>query len=261
MIYDNLFYKNNNYILTRQSQGFIEIDHVKIDIPLKLLAQNAIQPEDTLDRMLIANLRINKIMAEYEMLRQTAVELLSNIKSYSSGRVFNAPKGKNNRPVNRIKSHKSGQVSNAPKTGQVSNAPKKKKINKPVSIEAEKKRLNEIHIAINRMEMPTFSESLGDNIIVSDIHSGMTSGGENVSERFQYQNNNIDARKVQTRQVDLELNLQREALMRERATQLPWIFKVFLKVWNYVLTHRVEIILYSMFILLAVFFISLRVGR
>jgi len=77
-LYDNFFYNDINNFLIKRVDGFISADQIEINIPLKILARDAIYPENSIDRMLLANLRIKKLISEYMELQKKARLILQN---------------------------------------------------------------------------------------------------------------------------------------------------------------------------------------
>ncbi len=229
-LYDNFVSTDPVYFLSRGDNAFVSIDQISIEMPLKLLSKNNIIPENALDRMLVSNLRIKAIVEQYEQLQQQALALL-NTQQTAAG-----PKGGD-------KNVGIGETASN---------------NIAVDIKNEKQKLGQILRGISQSTDLSPKELGKDPIIVSDTYFF---GGKSHQAGVQAPPDDAGMPYSGTRQFDADLSRQSNVLLNQPDASLPWIFDRILKFWKYVLDHRIEIITYLMFVLLAGFFVSLRVKK
>jgi len=73
-----------------------------------------------------------------------------------------------------------------------------------------------------------------------------------------------DSSKVAKNIVDfkkIDGDMGRQIIGRKENSELPWVFRFFLKILNYILMNRVEVILYMIFIAVIGCFIALLIRR
>lgn len=228
-LYDNFVYDDPVYFFSRGQDGFVFVDQVFVDMPLRLLSKNNIIPENAIDRMLASNLRIKAIVEKYDQLQQQALALL-----------------------------KTQQTAAGPKGGQKNvGIGETASNNIAVDIKNEKQKLGQILRGISQSTDAPAKELDSDAILISDSYfpgrKSHETGGQSLPDDSGLPYGGI-------RQFD-DLSRQSNVLLNQPDDSLPWIFDRFLKFGKYVLGHHIEIITYMMSILLAGFFVSLRVKK
>lgn len=229
-LYDNYFYIHENSFLTRKINGFIPVDQIQINMPLKILSRTLIYPADSVDRLLLANLRIKDLVSEYSALQKKSQSIF------------------NDNPVAGTGGRRS-----------INSAVKEK--NRLESIEYEKEKINKKIININRLSSVSQEDGLSEKAL-SVILDGD-------AENRQISTLNMtadpkDSSRIAQRALDLEkkdIDMGRQILVRKENSELPWIFNLFLKILNYMLMNRLEVILYIIFAAVAGYFISLQIRR
>ena len=225
-LYDNFVYDDPVNFLSRGHNAFVCVDQINIEMPLKLLSKNNIIPEDAIDRMLVSNLRIKAIVEKYKQLQAQAHDLLHT--------------------------HQEAGGSKVPGGGETASG------SIAVDIKREKQKLGQILRGISQSTDSSPKDLSKDPIVVSDTYYW---GGKSQQSDGQAPPDDSGMPYGGTRQFDADLSRQSNVLLNQPDASLPWIFDRFLKFWKYVLDHRIEIITYMMFILLAGFFVSLRVKK
>ena len=221
--YDNFFFDNPHCFLVKKIPGFVSADQVQISIPLKILARNSIYPENSIDRMLLANLRMKKLTTEYLQLQKKARLILQG----SLVATIEKPGGK------KELDQENGRVDN---------------------IEGEKEKINEQLFNIDRLSR--FSRDMvssGDTLFVD--------GTDPLPETLVYGSASSNGRGKDPDRIKPNIATTRQIFTRSENTELPWVFNFLLKTINYILNNRVEIILDMIFIATIGFFISLKVRK
>ncbi len=77
-LYDNFFSGSSENYLSKKKGSFIFADQIKINIPMNILIQDSIYPENSIDRMMLANLRAKKLFDEYSELQKRARSVLQD---------------------------------------------------------------------------------------------------------------------------------------------------------------------------------------
>jgi len=229
-LYDNFVYTDPVYFLSRGQDGFVFVDQVFVDMPLRLLSKKNIIPENAIDRMLVSNLRIKAIVEKYKQLQIQAMALLQ------TNRAADSPKS-------------------VPENGITNKNPSGKRTD---DIQKEKQKLGRILRGITQSTNVPAKKSAGDPIIVSDTYF---SGGKSPQPGSRNLTDDAKISSGSSQPFDADFSRPANVLLNQPDTSLPWIFDRFLKIWKFVLEHRIEIITYMMFILLAGFFVSLRVKK
>jgi len=229
-LYDNFVYADPVNFLTRGHDAFVCVDQITVEMPLKLLSQNNIMPEDALDRMLVTNLRVKAIIEKYEQLQQQALVLLH------PGQAGAGQQG----------ARKGGGTGETQSRGSA------------VDIRKEKQRLGKILQGISQSTDSLPKGPGSGPIIVSDTYPA---GGKNPGSETRSSPGDAGMPYSSTAQVDADFSRQSNILLNQPDAGLPWIFDRFLKSWKFVMDYRIEIITYMMLFLLVGFFISLRVKK
>ncbi|MCF6246209.1 MAG: hypothetical protein L3J69_02490 [Desulfobacula sp.] len=227
-LYDNLVSKTSSFFLSKKIDKFISFDQIEINIPLRFLSKNLITAEDSMDRMLTSNLRIRQILFEYQKIKNRAESLLRN-------RDVIHAETKNKKPL------KSSETT-------------------ANSIEDQITKLENIIININRSGLVPSGGFDTDGILSFDFNASL---GQNVSDA-QYRNFyplSSQGGQKQFNTIESEFRVESRTLSNQDAGQLPWIFDVFLKLINYMMSNRVEIMLYAMFLVLIGLLVSLKVRK
>jgi hypothetical protein len=223
-LYDNFFHTTTNDVLVKKKKGFIAADQVDVHMPLKILARGSIYPENSIDRLLLANLRIKNLMSEYTKLQKKARLILLDqtmIPAKTDDR----------------------QVDNQERGGSD-------------TIEDEKAILNKKLFNINRLSRLT-----QDDIIFIENYSSLKNKIISSSRPFSYvagATAQIDHTPDRAR---APVNTVRQNFTGQDHSELPGVFSFLIAVLNYLLTNRVEIILYMIFACLVGFIISLYLRR
>jgi len=230
-LHDNFFFNNTNSFLVEKNNNFIHADEIKINVPLAILARNSIYPEDSIDRILLANLRIKKLISEYNELQKKAKLILQDNKMPGTGKIHN------------------------------SKANSKEK-EKTVSIESEREKINKKLFNISRLAKLTQADTLSDETIFLEDFSKLKNNLTNPLQNIIV--DNIGFAKVIEGNPELgetQIDTGMPVILKNDKNALPWIFRIFLKILNYAIGNRVEIILYMIFITIIGYFIALQVKQ
>lgn len=224
-IYDNFFSDNADSILVKKIEGFISADQIEINIPLKILARDSIYPKNSIDRMLLASLRVKKLISEYMGLQEKVrLLVLGNT-------------------VARIRK------TNDTEKGYINN------------IKSEKDNIHEQLLTINRRINLTQDDVLTNNTLYIENRSDLKdktillveAGPDNTGASAKNENNSY------LTTADVNTKGPRHTVNED--SQLPWGLNFFWEIFNYLLNNRIEIILYMIFIAAIGFFISVKVKR
>lgn len=229
-LYDNFSYNDSKKIFIKKMDGFICADQIEINIPLNILAMGAIYPENSIDRLLLANLRIKNLILEYEELQKRAQLLLQD--SNMAG-------------IRKINDKATG---NKEKKGMD-------------NIESEKEKIDKKIFNINRLSRLVQNDTSSDEVIFFENYSNMKNKTISSSENFSFFAESSGPGKNNSGLVKTQIDIGMQTLTKKENTELPWIFNLFLKILNYALNNRVEIILYMIFIALIGYFISLQIKQ
>ena len=229
-LYDNYFFKNTNSFLIKKIDGFISVDQVKINIPLKILVRDSIYTENSIDRMLLANLRIKKLILEYTKLQKKAQLLLQDSKMAGMRKINN-------------------KITKDKETDKIGN------------IESEKDKINKKLFNINRLSRLVQDDTSSNSSIFFENYAELKNKMNPSSKAPSYFTESSAINKNNLDFVHTDINTTRQIYTRKDNSQLPWVFKFFLKILNYILNNRVEIILYIIVIAVTGYFISFQVRR
>lgn len=227
-LYDNFFDINTNSFLVKKIDGFISVDQVKLNIPLKILARGSIYPENSIDRMLVANLRIKSIVSEYRAVQRKAQFMLQGL------RVTGLEK-KDTRSSIAMKSMN--------------------------NIESENEKIKKKIFNINRLSSLSLDVDSSNEAIVIKDRSDLQNATEPILKSIFYNTDSLKGKNNNSALLQTNRNAGMPVLIRQENRELPWAFNLFLKILNYVLNNRVEFIFYMTFIAAAGFFISLQMKR
>jgi len=229
-LYDNYFYNHKNSFLTKKNNGFVYVDQIKINISLKILARISIYPEASIDRLLLANLRIKDLVSEYLDLQK------------KSQLIFN-----------------DNYVAETREIQGINHSDKVK--DRLESIEDEKKKINEKILNINRLG------SMPQEDILSKETLSVVLDADKRNKQILSLNMAADVKdssKVVKSIVDfkkIDGDMGRQIIDRKENSELPWVFRFFLKILNYMLMNRIEVILYMIFIAVVGYFIVMLIRR
>lgn len=222
-LYDNFSSNSSENHLTKKRKGFIFADQIKINIPMNILIQDSIFPDNSIDRMMLANLRAKKVFDEYTELQKKARLIIQN----------------NTLPVEK-KDEKKNPV---PMDENMNIDEKNEAIQKTMS------HVNVLGFILKEVESGQPPLILEHQSSVNDEFNSPT---KNFSDSLSTGNTENAGRTVKTGQQDLS---------RKNNRELPWILNGLLKLLNYIVNNRLEIMLYMIFITMVVFLISLKIKK
>jgi len=228
-LHDNYLYSNTNSFILKRTKGFIFADQIEINIPLKILARDSIYPENSIDRLLLANLRVKKLILEYMELQKKTQFILQE-KTMATARETN-PKMIDNRGDKEVD-----------------------------NIEAEKEKINKKLFNIKRLSRTTQDDVLSNEAIFVADYSLLKNRTNTSLTTISYFSDFI-TRIDDNPDIDNADITAKQIFTNKKKNSLPWIFKVFLKILNYILNYRLEIILYSTAIVIVGYFIILHIRR
>ena len=116
-------------------------------------------------------------------------------------------------------------------------------------------------ININRLSKLTQDDTSSEAMIFFENHASLKNKISPSSEIISFSTDSSDAGKDNSDLEKANINMERQLFTRKGNSELPWVFNLFLKTLNYVLSNRLEIILYMIFIAMAGIFISLQIKR
>ena len=222
-LYDNSFAGSSENYLSKKKGAFIFADQIKINIPMNILLQDSIYPENSIDRMMLANLRAKKLFDEYSDLQKRARLILQD---------------------NGIPGEKNDGKKNSSHIAENINIDEKN--------EAIQKTMSHINF-LGHLSKDTDSEQ---NSMILD-HLSSTNSEIDTSEKdisYIRSSEGIEEKRGAP-------NTDQQSLLRKESRELPWILNVLLKLLNYIVSNRLEIMLYMIFMSLIVFLISLKIKK
>ena len=226
LIYDNLFSNDSESFLVRNRDDFIYFDKIDVDIPLRLLKKNLIFENDSVDRMMASNLRIKNLLNQYRGLnsRQRTLQQRANLSTTQS------------------------PGHNDPSFQQSAE-----------QIEQQRRRIETILKNVRQYDISSAISRTNRDVIVLDSFENMAGQPGEVTGYDNY----IAGRTGEIAQgpSGLESPYRQKQVVNRGTENLPWIFTVALKVINYIMNNRIEIIVYTMFVILAGFLISLKAQK
>ena len=199
---------------------FVPVDTIDLDIPLTLLVKTPVSSMEALDRNIVANLRLKLLIDEYKALQKRADELLKSVVIPYLDSPWLSPEKEN-----------------------------------AVSLNERKKRLD------SRLNGILF-EGHGLNLLYSDPVNlpplGHSTGWMPKGKVFLTNTPPKDSAPVENSDLSPPLHGVVPLSSVFRKTEIPWIFAFFMKVWSYLLAHRLEVVLYGTILSFFGYLISLQ---
>ncbi|MCK5542492.1 MAG: hypothetical protein KAI40_07340 [Desulfobacterales bacterium] len=225
-LYDEVGQKRNLFILPEsKSRFFVIADRMSIDIPLKALSKNAIDPDESIDRQLTVNLRIKKILDEYTKLDKRAELLLKDL---------SIPY------LNRSTSQKRNWFASSVQQQSVS---------------ASKNKLKKDLVGAVNNSQPYKVNQTGNKQKTISVLSRLKEKEKQTVSLASVDPQSADpAPELDHLQRDSRISLSQRSITQRSNEELPWIFKFILKVLQYCMDNKIGIII---FIILTLFFIAL----
>jgi len=225
--YDNHFAPNEEDVLFRSCQGFVHAAQIKADMPIKILSKTSVPVEYSIDRMLLANLKINSLIEEYKKLQKKVRMMLESDNPASEYKQIN------NQPID--------------DTRQV----------EPATIENEKIRLLNQIINASRASHFLQVDGSSDMLTISADQIPVETDRKIVGNLIFYSN----AHPAQASETNIDPdNAVYDSQKRSfSSTRKPSVF--FIKTINYILHNRIEVLFYIIFISIVVFFIRIQVRQ
>ncbi len=223
-LYDNFFSRASEDYFTKKRGDFIFADQIKIHIPMNIMIQESIYPENSIDRMMGANLRAKKLYDEY-------TELQKKVRSLQKEDAIQDQK-KNEKK-------KEGSLD-----AQIDIEEKNESIQKTMS-----------HVSFLG-QAPKELEPEQNPIIFeqqSPVNSEISTPQKNVIDH-------VSSEKFDNEKGG-EVDTGQQHLLRKESRELPWVLNVLLRLLNYIVKNRLEIMLYMVFTAMIVFLISLKLKK
>jgi len=208
---------------TSEKNAVVFADRIDIDIPLNILSKEAIDPEESLDRLLAANLRIQNILDEYLAFRKRTDLLLKDL---------------------RIPYLEKQDKSNA----KLAIAGK--------GVEGGKlKRDIENIIRHNTAYKRAHNEQAEQSVAVIDQ---ITRTGSGEKTGLQQKSGNIGNQIIGSASYQKSPG---EKMGKTYDNELPWIFRFVLGILKYAYNNKLEIVLGSLVVLMSILLVTLVVKR
>lgn len=222
-LYDNFFSGSSETPLTQQRKDFIYVDEIKINVPMNMLIQDSIYPDNSIDRMMLANLRAKKLYDEYTALQKKARLVIQD---------HMPPGEKKDKAKHSVPMDEYSSIDEKNETIQ--------KIMSHVNVlgfdikwmESEQSPLALKYLSSMDDELNTPTETFSGNASIGKI--------ENPGR---------------------PLNKGPQVLSSTKNRDLPWILNGLLKLLNYIIANRLEIMLYLIFITMIVFLTALKIKK
>lgn len=222
-LYDNFFSNSSETYLAQKRKGYIFVDQIKINIPMNILAQDSIYPDNSIDRMMLANLRAKKLFDEYTELQKKARLILMD-------------------PV--VPGEKKDRTE------------KSVSIDENLSIDEKKKLIQETMSHINALGFNSKGIEADPTLLgleyLSSVNNELSSSTKNLSD-------SVSSGKIEN--AGRTLNTGPQVISRTNHRDLPWILNGLLKLLNYIVSNRLEIMLYLIFITMVVFLTALKIRK
>ncbi len=201
---------------------FVPIDTIDLDIPLTLLVKTPVSSMEALDRLMVANLRLKLLIDEYNALQKRAGELLKSVSiPYLDSPGLPPGKG-GEKSLNDRKKKLDTRLGGILFEGHALNTPRLPSVNLPP-------------LGTRTGRVP----GKGNVAVASNTPMDSSPGV------------NYDSTPATSETAPLE--------SVSTSKGLPWIFAVFMNVFSYCLTHRLETVFYGAFLSLFAYFLSLQV--
>ena len=221
--------RNLSILPDYKSQFYVVADRININIPFNVLSKDAIDPDESIDRLLAVNLRVRTILDEYAKLENRAELLLKDL----SIPYLNRPiLQKKNRFISSIQQQ---------------------------SVMVEKNKLkDDFANIVNNSSSHKVNVSENNQTSLSGFRFSRLKKKERLSRINSVNNQSPDPAPVP--EFEKVQRVSKISFAKRSNDKLPWIFRFVLKVFQYCIDHKVEIII---FIVLSLFFIALipRKGR
>ncbi len=222
--YDNSISKSLSFFLLKKNDKCIFFDQIEINIPLRMLSKNVFKAEDSMDRMLTSNLRIKQILSDYKKIQNRADSIMKN----------------NGVITTETRDRESFEIS-------------KKNID---FINNELRKLQNAIINLTRSSIAQLGYFDTGGIITYDSH--INPG--------QYADDNLYPQNLQTRQqrpdaIESNYKIDSKTMSNPSDSHLPGIIDFFLKLIRNIMGNRVEIMLFTMFLMLIGLLVSLKVRK
>jgi hypothetical protein len=221
LLYNGVGQKRNLSIMPDSKSRFLVVaDRIDIDIPLNVLSKNAIDPGESIDRLLAVNLRIKKILDEYERLDNRAELLLKDL-----GIPY----------LNRSVSQKRDWFTSSIQQQSVS--AHKNKLKKDLANVVNSGQSYKVNQAANNQKtlavLSRFKKEEQQSVSLTSVDPQLPDHAPEIDRLQRTSHISVTKRSNQ---------------------DLPWVFSFFLKMFQYIIDHKVEVII---FIVLTLFFIAL----
>lgn len=198
-------------------------DRIDIDIALSLLSTEAIEPEESLDRLLAANLRIQNILDEYLAFRKKTDLLLKDLR------------------IPYLEKQNKGKTKLAIAGKDVEGEKLKKDIENIIRHDTDYKR--------------AYDEQTEQSVTVIDQ---ITQTGAGEKTGLQQENGDIGNQITGSARYK---KLPGQNMGKTYDNELPWIFRFILGILKYVYNNKLEIALGSLVVLMSLLLVTLVVKR
>ncbi|PID78181.1 MAG: hypothetical protein CSB21_01775 [Deltaproteobacteria bacterium] len=228
---------NCNDLIPESKKNFIVADRINLDIPLNLLLmESSILLENYLNRLLYVNLRIQKLVSEYDVFRKTSQNVLKNLKNplfdtnqklVSGHDIFR----KTSQDV--LKKLKTPFFATSQKTGK----------NKKNDVGKYLKKIREYREQRDKLEID-LKNIMKDRIAEKFLSIGNHEGAYYIK----YHSSEIDGIKI----VSEKENFGEDFLIERREDvdkKFPWILKIFFQIIESVSENKLQWLFASAFIL------------
>ena len=222
-LYDNFVSDTSENYITKKKENFIFADQIKINLPMNILMQDSIYPENSIDRMMLANLRAKRLFDEYS-------ELQKKVRSMLQGDM---------NPGKKKDEKKSAGFS----MDETANIDEK--------FEAIQKTMSNIYF-LGHLSKEADSEQ--NQLIfehLSPMNRDMNEFNKNTPD-IEFLNTTKDY------EGDATAVSQKKNLNKEHH-KLPWVFSVLLKLLNFIISNKFEIMLYMLVMTIVIFLISFKI--
>lgn len=228
-IYDNFISPDSEKYLIKHKKGFVAPDQISIHIPMTVLVRDSFYPETSIDRMMMANLRAKKLYDEYVELQKRAQQMVRD----------DSAKGKPNEKKAASSTAASGRED---KEGQI------EQIN-----ETLQKRMSQVYFLGHIREDTEFQA----NQIAFEYPGSINA--ENSAPNKETSQSGTPAAIIDGKGSMSSSGQQMR--VKRSADELPWIFKLPLKIFSYIANNRLEIMIYIISMAVIVLLVSMKMKR
>jgi hypothetical protein len=222
-LYDNFFSPSSQTHLTQKRKDFIFIDQVKINVPMNMLMQDSIYPDNSIDRMMLANLRAKKLFNEYSDLQKKARLVIQN---------------------HMVPGEKKDNTKNSAFIDDNS------------SIDEKKEAIRKTMSHINALRFDSKEVESEQNPLVFEHLSSVDDEQNAPIKNFSV---TLSTKNIENAEGPLRTGQQ--TLSRTNHRDLPWGLDGLLKFLNYIVGNRLEIMLYMIFITMIAFLTALKIRK